>query len=319
MVQDPPLLVVDGASKSYGGARALCGVSLRVHAGDITGIVGESGSGKTTLARIMAGLLRPSGGTVSFAGTNLGTLAGPAARRIRRDLQYVHQDPSAALDPRFRVRSILHEPLKIHTTFRRGARDARIASVLDAVGLDPALMDRFPHQISGGQQRRVGLARVLVLQPRLIILDEPTAGLDLIVKASVLALLRELQTRLALTYVVVTHDLAVVEALCTDVVTLYRGSVVESGPVSAVLGNPVHPYTQELLAAMPVLDGPRIITQTRWQTSAADDPPLTESCPFHHRCGYVLPRCGQEMPVLAQRQGRAVACWAVRQPNGALV
>ncbi len=174
------LLRVRHVSKFYPGSHAAApavdDVSLSVRAGTVTGIVGESGSGKTTLARIMAGLLRPGSGDVTFDGTSLGALGAGALRKLRRHLQYVHQDPAAALNPRFRVRAILHEPLRIHTRLRRGERDARVGALLEAVGLSPALLERFPHELSGGQQRRVGLARVLVLEPRLVILDEPPPG-----------------------------------------------------------------------------------------------------------------------------------------------
>ena len=309
----PPLLVATRVGKVFAASAvaAVEDVSLTIEAGTVTEIVGESGSGKTTLARIMAGLLRPSGGEVTFDGTKLGSLRTARLRHLRQHLQYVHQDPASALDPRMRVKNILHEPLVIHTRLRRAQRQARILQLLEAVALPATLMDRFPHQLSGGQQRRVGLARILILRPRLVILDEPTAGLDLLVQASLLALLGKLRAQLSLTYVVVTHDLTVVEALCPSVLVMFRGRIVEQGETKAVLRAPRHPYTQELLSALPRLDGPRVINQARWDAEAFRAERPAEGCPFRPRCAFAVVRCAQEAPDLVSRAGRQVACWAV--------
>ncbi len=319
MSEDGVLLRVRRVSKFYPGSHAAApavdDVSLSVRTGTVTGIVGESGSGKTTLARIMAGLLRPGSGDVTFDGTSLGALGAGALRKVRRHLQYVHQDPAAALNPRFRVRAILHEPLRIHTRLRRGERDARVGALLEAVGLSPALLERFPHELSGGQQRRVGLARVLVLEPRLVILDEPTAGLDLLVQSALLALLQELRERLALTYVVVTHDIAVVEALCDEMITMFRGCVVEQGSTDRVLRAPAHPYTRDLLSATLTMDGPRVTDQARWQLVSPETSQSATGCPFLARCDMAVARCTHERPPLAHRDGREVACWVIPATN----
>ena len=225
------LLHVQAAGKTYrrAGRPALVDATLQVAAGRILGIVGESGSGKTTLGRIMAGLLTPDTGGVVFDGIELGTLRGRVRRQLRRHLQYVHQDPAAALDPRMRVSDILQEPLLIHTSDWRQRRLERVERTLAAVGA-PNLLDRWPHQLSGGQSRRIGLARTLVLEPKLVVLDEPTAGLDLLVQASLLDLLADLRARLNLTLVLISHDIGVVRSLCDEVAVMQDGQIVEDGP-----------------------------------------------------------------------------------------
>ena len=221
--------------------------------------MGESGSGKTTFGRILAGLLAPDTGRVRFDGTDLATLRGSARRRLRRVLQYVHQDPAATLDPRMRVRAILEEPLRIHERDTRQRRLQRIEAILSAVGVPAAMLDRWPHQISGGQARRIGLARILVLEPKLVVLDEPTAGLDLLVQAALLDLLDALRSRLGLTLLFISHDIGVIRAMCEQVAVMHRGRIVEHGRAAQVLVAPEHPYTHSLLAAEPRLGGPRVI------------------------------------------------------------
>ncbi len=313
-----PLLHVGAVSKLYGrsGPAAVSDVSLTVMPGRITGIVGESGSGKTTLARMMAGLLTPSSGAVSFQGAALRGLGAGALRRLRRHLQYVHQDPASALDPRMRIGAILHEPLLIHTRDNAAQRLAQIRTMLDAVGVAPQILDRYPHQISGGQQRRVALARILVLRPSLIILDEPTAGLDLLVQASLLALLQALRQQFGLTFVLVTHDIAVVEAMCDEIVVMYSGRVVERAATQPLLKRPLHPYTIELLAARPRLDGPRVIGRTVLRRSDAAPSPSADACAVAGRCPVAAAQCSTRRPVLARFADRDIACWVAGAPAG---
>ncbi|WP_201451881.1 oligopeptide/dipeptide ABC transporter ATP-binding protein [Rhodovarius lipocyclicus] len=289
------------------GVRAVDGVELSVREGETFGIVGESGCGKTTLARALLGLQRESGGEIRLEGRSVSGLAPREARRVREAVQYVHQDPGAALDPWWRVGATLAEGLSIHGIPGRAEQQARIAETLAAVGLDPALAERYPHELSGGQQRRVGLARILLLRPKVVILDEPTAGLDLSVQAAVLRLLRDLRARFGLTYIFISHDLSVVRRVCDRVAVMYLGRVVEQGPAETLFAAPGHPYTRALLAAAPRLDG----TQTG--PALPGDPPslraVPSGCRFHPRCGLATPDCAARDPALEDAApGHRIAC-----------
>ena len=226
---------------------------------------------------------------------------------MREAVQYVHQDPGAALDPWWRVGATLAEGLAIHGITDRGEQQARIAETLAAVGLDAALAERYPHELSGGQQRRIGLARILLLRPKVVILDEPTAGLDLSVQAAVLRLLRDLRARFGLTYVFISHDLSVVRRVCDRVAVMYLGKVVEEGSAATLFAAPRHPYTRALIAAAPHLDG------RESGPSLPGDPPslraIPRGCRFHPRCGDATPDCARGIPVIEQAEpGHAVAC-----------
>jgi ABC-type glutathione transport system ATPase component len=206
--------------RRVGWLRAVDGVSLAVHAGETLGLVGESGCGKSTLGKTVMGIYAPTAGEIRFAGREIGRLPRRERRRVAKDLQYVYQDPGASLDPRWKIGPLLHEPLKIHTKLSRAEREREVRAILGAVGLPDAHLDLYPHELSGGQQRRVGLARILTLRPSLVILDEPTSGLDVSVQASVLKLFRALQQTFALTYVFISHDLAVVRAMCARIAVM---------------------------------------------------------------------------------------------------
>ncbi|WP_217169056.1 ATP-binding cassette domain-containing protein [Streptomyces sp. AC512_CC834] len=256
------LLELNGLRREFGSRHttvAVDDVSLEVHEGETLALVGESGCGKTTLTRLLLGLLEPTAGNVRFDGQDLAALSASQLRGVRRQMQVVLQDPYSSMNPRMRITDIVAEPLVTHDPEARGRRARartreRVGELLEAVGLDAGIQDRYPHEFSGGQRQRVSIARALALRPRLLVLDEPTSALDVSVQATVLDLLAELQRRLGLTYVFVSHNLAVVAQVADRVAVMSRGSLVEVGEAAAVLHSPQHPYTRQLLDAVPVLD-----------------------------------------------------------------
>ena len=318
MSTPPPLLEVtdlvryfplrNAFGRRVGWLRAVDGVSLAVWPGETLGLVGESGCGKSTLGKTVMGIYTPTSGDIRFAGREIGRLPTRERRRVAKDLQYVYQDPGASLDPRWKVGRLLHEPLKIHTTMARAEREREVRAILTAVGLPDAHLDLYPHELSGGQQRRVGLARILTLRPRMVILDEPTSGLDVSVQASVLKLFRALQQTFALTYVFISHDLSVVRAMCARIAVMYLGKIVELGDTAGVFEKPRHPYTQSLLAAVPRIGGRRVTLDF----ALAGEPPnprdVPSGCRFRTRCPLVQNVCATTEPPLREVDGRRVAC-----------
>jgi oligopeptide transport system ATP-binding protein len=260
-VHAEPLLHVQDLRKSYpvrsplGVSRrevaAVKGISFALHEGECYGLVGESGCGKTTTGRLLQGMIAPTGGTIAYRGTPIASLSRSALRAYRSDVQMIFQDPYSSLNPRKRVGRILEEALKIQgTTARREIRPRVIAS-LEAVGLSEEHFDRYPHEFSGGQRQRIGIARALMVSPRIILCDEPVSALDVSIQAQILNLLRRLQRELGLTYLFISHDLSVVRYVADRVGVMHRGELVEEGTTEEIFGRPQHPYTKALLAAVP--------------------------------------------------------------------
>jgi oligopeptide/dipeptide ABC transporter ATP-binding protein len=281
-------------------------VSLYIGAGESVGLVGESGCGKSTLVRLLARLLDPSDGRIVFAGQELAEIRAEQFARTpqRAAIQMVFQDPTDSLNPRFSAREAIAEPLRLLSGLSGTQIDARVDEVALQVGLPLALLPRYAHQLSGGQKARVGIARALAVKPRLLILDEPTAALDVSVQAVVLQLLAELRRELGLSYLFVSHDLNVVRLLTDRVAVMYLGKIVETGPSDAVFRAPRHPYTQALVSAIPG-QGPRI--KLTGEVSSPIDPPA-HVCRFHGRCPQGEDRCAREAPALRRLGSREVAC-----------
>ncbi|HUK33769.1 MAG TPA: oligopeptide/dipeptide ABC transporter ATP-binding protein [Vicinamibacterales bacterium] len=234
--------------------RAVDDISFSIDAGETFGLVGESGSGKTTAGRCLLRLIEPTSGSVRFRDDDVLGFSRSRLRQARRDMQIVFQDPYSSLNPRMRARQIVEEPLVIHRLGDRAERRARVRELFTVVGLDPAHLERFPHEFSGGQRQRIGLARALALNPSFLVLDEPVSALDVSVQAQVVNLLMDLQQQLSLTYLFIAHDLRLVEHICSRVAVMYLGKIVEMGPTASLFQSPQHPYTRALLSAIPVAD-----------------------------------------------------------------
>jgi oligopeptide/dipeptide ABC transporter ATP-binding protein len=283
---------------------AVRGVTLEVRSGETVGILGESGSGKTTLVRLAAFLLRPTAGTVTLDGVDPWRRSSAQRRQLRHRLQVVFQEGSDGLDPRQSVAEAVEEPL-LNFGVPSAARKGLVAEALHEVGLTPELAGRYPFQLSGGQRQRIGIARALVLQPELVLLDEPVSALDVSVAAQVLNLLADLQERRGLGYLLITHELPVARFLADQIVVMFAGHVVESGPAAEVLTRPAHPYTVALRAAALTVD-----PDGGLPALAPAAPPATRGCPYATRCPAVMPRCQVESPSLYEVEpGRAARCF----------
>ena len=292
-----------------GWLKAIDDVSFDVRHGDVLGIVGESGCGKSTLGKTLMGIHAPMSGEVLFRGREIANLPRAARRGVAKDLQYVYQDPGASLDPRWKIRRSLHEPLVVHMSLSAAERNRRVREILSDVGLPTGHLDLYPHELSGGQQRRVGLARILTLQPTLVILDEPTSGLDVSVQATVLNLFKDLQKTFDLTYLFISHDLGVVQAMCNRIMVMYLGKIVETGATHEVFESPRHPYTRSLLAAIPHIGSARITDDFSLEGEPPDPVDLPSGCRFRTRCPLAAERCAAEEPALTERGGaHRVAC-----------
>jgi oligopeptide transport system ATP-binding protein len=292
--------------------KAVDGVSFEVSEGDTLGIVGESGCGKSTTGRCINKLLEATDGEIRYGDVNVRKLHGRALKSYRRDVQFIFQDPYASLNPRMTFGEIMAEPLVIHGIGTRREREARSREMLEIVGLSPEHIHRYPHEFSGGQRQRVGIARALMLRPKMIICDEPVSALDVSIQAQIINLLEELQTEFSLTYLFIAHDLAVIRHICDRVAVMYLGKIVEVGGWKGVYDSPHHPYTQSLLSAAPVPDPDkqhrrdRIVL--RGDVPNPIDPP--SGCRFHSRCPIAqFPVCKEQEPELRTvAPGQEAAC-----------
>jgi ABC-type oligopeptide transport system ATPase subunit len=285
------LLEVQGLTKTFTRSRgwfapktvvkAVDDVSFTIAEGETFGLVGESGSGKTTTGRAILRLIEPTSGSVKFRGEDVLAFGPDRMRAARRDMQIVFQDPYASLNPRMRVGAIVEEPLEIHGVGTKTERRMRAADLFSLVGLDPAALDRYPHEFSGGQRQRIGLARALALDPSFVIADEPVSALDVSVQAQVVNLLVDLQERLKLTYLFIAHDLRLVEHICDRVAVMYRGRIVELAPAEDLFTSPRHPYTQALLSAIPVVDPAERRQRIPFDASTQIGAPLREVATGH--------------------------------------
>jgi oligopeptide transport system ATP-binding protein len=300
-----------GAAFGQQTLRALDGVALRLAPGETLGVVGESGCGKSTLARAILRLVAPTHGRVCLLGAELAGLPEADVRPHRRDMQLVFQDPLAALDPRMTVRNIVAEPLEAFEAALGAAEvTARVGEALKQVGLDPAWMNRYPHQFSGGQCQRIGIARALVLKPQLLVCDEAVSALDVTVQAQIIALLLELQAQLGLAMIFIAHDLAVVRRISHRIMVMYLGRVMEVADAAPLCAAPLHPYSRALIAAVPLPD-PRLERQRKRVLTTGEVPSLfapPSGCPFRTRCSYAIERCVSEVPVLRTVGNSSVAC-----------
>jgi oligopeptide/dipeptide ABC transporter ATP-binding protein len=308
-VTEPSLLDVKDLTRFYPGpngrpVRAVDGVNFHIRPAETLGLVGESGCGKSTTARIIAGLDEPTGGQISFAGADLAAMPAEVRRNLHRRLQIIFQNPLQALDPRMPIGRQIREPLDINRIGTPEDRSQRVLEMMAAVALPEDLIERYPHQISGGQAQRAVIARALTLSPELIVCDEPVSALDVSVQARVMALLGDLQARLGVSYLFISHDLRVVKMLCHRVAVMYLGQIVEQAETGPLYERPLHPYTKALLAAVPDLD-PRAAAPEH--PMIAGDPPSPAAppagCRFHTRCPYARERCRAEMPELRTVRG----------------
>ena len=289
--------------------KAVDRVNLSISRGDTVGLVGESGSGKTTLGRCIMRLTEPTIGKVTFNGRDLLALTPQQMREVRRDMQIVFQDPHSSLNPRKTVRSIIAEAFRVHSLYSAAERQNRVLELASVVGLLPDHLDRFPHEFSGGQKQRISIARAIALNPKFIVADEPVSALDVSIRAQILNLLVSLQERLGLTYLFISHDLAVVRHICNRVGVMYMGRIVELSSATDLYRAPKHPYTQMLLAAVPKA---RTGGRVKRVAITGDVPSLAKppaGCRFHPRCAYRQARCEVDEPQLVEvAHGCQVAC-----------
>jgi peptide/nickel transport system ATP-binding protein len=310
----PPLLnrVIERKPKMY--LKAVDGVSFEIEKGKTLALVGESGCGKSTVARMMVGLYTPSRGTMTFDGMDAHqTYAGPGGRKLRERIQMIFQDPYASLNPRWTVGDIIGEPLKEHNIITDAEQlKTRVGELLQSVGLSPLDMVKYPHQFSGGQRQRISIARALATQPEFLVCDEPTSALDVSVQAQVLNIMKELQKQQGLTYLFISHNLAVVRHVSDQVGVMYLGRLVELADKQLLFSSPQHPYTRMLLDAIPKMhDTGKARTPVQGEVPNPLNPP--SGCAFHPRCPHANDRCKSERPSLQKLKGIQIACHAVEE------
>lgn len=318
VVSDPVLNVVglrkEFSIRSRGRSvilTAVDGIDFSLSAGETVALVGESGSGKSTVARCLARLIEPTEGAVELDGLVLGELTRKQLSRAYKSMQMVFQDPNSSLNPRMRVADILDEPLRLHLAMSSAERRERVAELVREVGLDTDHLRRFPRELSGGQRQRVGIARALAVDPKLIILDEPTSSLDVSVRGQVLALLQRIQSERNVAYLFITHDLQVVRKIADRVLVMYLGSVVEEGPTAEVFTNPVHPYTRALISAAPVAQFGAARDRFLLHGEIPSPVDLPSGCRLVGRCPLALPSCSEAVPPLLEVSSRHTAACPV--------
>ena len=315
-----PLLEVEGLKTHFpirdgvfgqvtGHVRAVDGVSLRIRRGTSFGLVGESGSGKSTLGRTVLGLYEPTAGTVRFEGRDINAIGRRGLKALRPKMQLVFQDPYGSLNPRVRVGDAIGEALLAHGLVRRAELRDAVLEVMRICGLAPYQSARYPHEFSGGQRQRIGIARALALKPELIVADEPVSALDVSIQAQIINLFADLKEQRGVTFLFISHDLAVVEHLCDEIAVMYLGVIVETAGRDALFDRPLHPYTRALLSAIPSIDpdAPRDRTVLKGELPSPASPPV--GCRFHTRCPLATDRCRAEVPEMRELEaGHRVAC-----------
>ncbi|WP_347356608.1 dipeptide ABC transporter ATP-binding protein [Bdellovibrio sp.] len=301
--------------REVASVKAVDDVSLVVHKGETLGLVGESGCGKSTLGRTLIRLYEPTAGDINFDGQDFLKLKGEELRKKRKNMQMIFQDPYASLDPRMTVGQIIRQPMDIHNSGSAAERDQRVLELIELVGLRKAHVNRYPHEFSGGQRQRISIARAIALNPELIICDEPVSALDVSIQAQILNLLKDLQEKLKLTYVFISHDLSVIEHTCDRIAVMYLGKIVEIASRDELFKNPQHPYTQALIGAIPrVGQGKKKMKKSLGgEVPSPINPP--SGCTFHPRCPYKMDICSQKTPVLEGTGTHKKSCWLEKAPQ----